>query len=55
MCHTLLITLGMGILFLSINLHRQSVKLLTGRVLKIPLFEPWVVMLRFGMGLYILP
>ena len=31
---TLLITPGMNILFLSIKIHRQSIKPLTGRVLK---------------------
>lgn len=40
----------MGILFLSVKLHGQPIKLLTGRVLKILPSEPQVVTLRFEMG-----
>ena len=48
--HLLSKTLGTGILFLWIKLHRQPIKLLTRRVLKILSSEPWVAVLRFGMG-----
>ena len=48
--HTLLTALGRRILFLSVKLQRQPIKLLTRRVLKIPPSEPWVAALRFGIG-----
>lgn len=49
--HTLLIMPALGILFLSIKLYRQPVKLLTGRTLKTSLCEPLMSMLRCGMSL----
>lgn len=46
---------GHSILFMTIKPHRHLLKLLTREVLEIPPSEPWMAMLRFGMGLCVLP
>ena len=53
--HTLSITLCLVFSFLSIELYGQIIKLLPGRVLKMPPSEPWMAMRRPGVGSWGLP